>query len=213
MITGGARLYSGRTQYGKTTRALADMEAERRQTGYPSIVLDLARARTFRDKPHEPNVNAVLLRLFTKAGRTSGASWPIYWTPESDVARNLFWRKAREWGGVHILADEIRRVCSHVKVDDAFVLLSNEWAHGILGEVFLYYTAQRIMYVNEQLFPALVRHVVFNSAPGNEQKKLRALYGDKADVNQTRNVGEADVYEDGPPAKDASGPNPAPDKA
>ena len=187
---GGAQLFLGATRTGKTTRALHEQGQDCARLGIPGVILDLGRAATFRVYPHTPSVDAVLQKLYVE--RTHAGVW----TPESDDARRKFWAAVLRWGGVAVLVDEIANICSAYKVDDDFVLLSNQHAHGALGPTWLYFTAQRLTYVNPKLYPSFMRAYLFWPCVGRERVVIRDEFGaESLAAALTKRKGECHVID------------------
>lgn len=186
---GGALCYIGKSRCGKTTKAVDDMNRDSRKTGFPKVVLDLGAAQSFRHLPHAKDVNEVLTDLFVHRVDAK------IWTPREEE-RALFWTKLHQWGGVHVMADEVWNICSPTYVDEGFVTASNQYAHGVNGSIYFYYTAQRIIYINPKLYPAVQKWFIFKPAKGAEQDILRKLFGELPETGQARKRGECATYDE-----------------
>jgi hypothetical protein len=132
---------------------------------------------SFRHLEHSKNVDEFLTDLFIR--RVDAKPW----TPESKEARRKLWTIAHKWGGVHLLCDEIWNMCSADYVDPELVTLSNQYAHGPNGPVYLYFIGQRTMFINQNLFASIKKWKIFQSSDGAEQKTLRAMFGEKVNGN------------------------------
>jgi hypothetical protein len=196
--TGGATALIGKSRCGKTTKAVELANETSRATGYPKAVMDLGAAASFKHLPHAVNVDEVLTSLYVKREDAR------IWTPETPETRAKFFKAVHAWGAVILVLDEVWNICSSYYVDEDFVTLSNQYAHGHLGTVYLYYTAQRIIYINPKLYAAINKWLIYKSAKGAEQDTLYRLFGVDPKINQALGRGQyeefSDAFEDAPPA-------------
>jgi hypothetical protein len=86
-------------------------------------------------------------------------------------------------------------MCSADYVDPELVTLSNQYAHGPNGPVYLYFIGQRTMFINQNLFASIKKWKIFQSSDGAEQKTLRAMFGEKVNGNQFWPRGKFETFD------------------
>lgn len=122
----GVFFYVGKTQSGKTTRAIGDLKADGEATGWPRLVIDTVQARNWRGEPHAPNVAAVLDSLWGENKRD------VIWTPGNPDEFEAVMRALKEAGRVHVLVDECRWWANRNKISVDFSKAMRAWAHSDL---------------------------------------------------------------------------------
>lgn len=121
----GCYWYVGKTQSGKTKKALADLQADVLATGRPSLIIDPMPAWNFAELPHEPTVEAVLAKLY-------GEKTHAVFTPERDQDVERLMSSLRAVGKVHVLWDECSFHMSKWKIGKETTKAVRGWAHARL---------------------------------------------------------------------------------
>lgn len=122
----GCYWYVGKTQSGKTRKALEDLNADIQATGRPALILDPMPAWNFRGMEHEPNVEAVVRRLYEEKTHA------VY-TPESQEEVDALMRAIRAGKRVHVLWDECSFHMSFRAITPDVSRSLRGWAHSELG--------------------------------------------------------------------------------
>jgi len=167
---GGTVWYVGISRSGKTSLALADLWDDVRETGFPWIILDLARAENFGMWDHLPSRAALFRRVFSE-GRGG-----IY-TPEEGEDTDLTFAMLHAGGGVHVLIDEAYWICSVNRITVNLSRCLRDYAHagGGIGNTYRL-TTQHVGDIHRDAFAALTEWRVFRCIYDNHLDKLRT-YG------------------------------------
>jgi hypothetical protein len=135
-VSGGVYIYVGKTQSGKTTKALADLGEDMQRDLRPALVLDLGPAVNFRAMHHAKDRSEVLEVLF-------GERRTVVYTPHGEEDFDALMGDVHAAGDVHVLMDEVRWVASAHRISNALTQALRGWAHGEFGPVTYRCTSQR----------------------------------------------------------------------
>lgn len=122
----GVYFYVGKTQSGKTTRAIADLKADGEATGWPRVIIDTVRAKNWRGQPHAANLGAVLDSLW------GPKKADVIYTPSGEEDFAALMRALIEGMRVHVLVDECRWWANKNKIVLDFSKAMRAWAHSDL---------------------------------------------------------------------------------
>lgn len=175
-LTGGVFIYVGKTQSGKTTKALGDLRGDIAGNGYPALILDCGPAVNFAGTAHQDTVRAVLVQLY---GHGSHA---VYTPRGVDDADRLF-DAITDCGGVNILVDEVRWLVHNKYISTAFTKALRHWAHGREGPVTWRCTSQRPADLHRDFYACLTGELyAFRVDPGPDMDRLVAECAFDADT-------------------------------
>lgn len=184
----GVRIFSGDTQFGKTT--LAEVQAlEANNLGQPFLIVDRMPAKNWIGKAHAADVPDVLRRLYGKPAQN------VIYSPKSEAELNRLLMHAHD-AGVQgeprtILWDE----CS---IDQSPNYISNEasqalrgWAHS--GNLYLLVT-QRFHELHGVIYVCSPSIRVFHTEHDKSLDRVKAEL--RLDVEKIRQqkVGEFEIY-------------------
>lgn len=206
-MTGGVNIYVGKTQSGKTTRALAELRAGAQASGLPCLILDLGPSKNFREWRHEPNRSAVYDRVF-------GERTHAVYTPKSPEDFDAIMRAVREVGGLYVLLDEVRWVASSQRISMDLTLALRGWAHGVFGETEYHCTSQRPGDLHRDFYACLTGRLrAFKTDSYADLDRLKEYFGGDIETLRTLGIGECLTYYGGYDAQAVSAPPPAVDVA
>jgi len=173
---GGVFVYVGKTQSGKTTKALEDARADIREDGRPCLIVDLGPAINFRGTRHEPDRFAVLTKLY---GEHKHA---VYSPIDMDDFDGLI-DGVSSVGDCHVILDEVRWIANFNRISPALTKALRHWAHGKKGPVTYRCTSQRPGDLHRDFYACLTGELyAFRVDPGLDQDRLVKECGFDPDV-------------------------------
>lgn len=122
----GVYFYVGKTQSGKTTRAIADLKADGEVTGWPRLIIDTVEAKNWKGQPHAADLGTVIDCLWGPNKRD------VIWTPPDPDQFDRMMRALKASGHVHVLVDECRWWANKNRISADFSKAMRAWAHSDL---------------------------------------------------------------------------------
>lgn len=191
----GVRIYSGDTQYGKTT--LAERHAlEANDAGQPFLIIDRMPAKNWIGKPHVNDPKEVLRLLYGKVeGDLVKPPQNVLCSPRSEDDLNYLLAKVHEGGTLGqprtILWDE-------ASIDQSPNYISNEasqalrgWAHS--GNLYLLVT-QRFHELHGVIYVCSPSIRVFHTEHDKSLDRIKAELRLDVEKIRAQKVGEFEIY-------------------
>ncbi len=184
----GVRIFTGDTQYGKTTLALAHASAANDQ-GQPYLVIDRMPAKNFVDMPHATDRVDVLRRLYGKIPEN------VIYSPKDEADLNRILDRVHLAGTMGqprtILWDECSIDQSPNYISDQASIAIRGWAHS--GNLYLLVT-QRFHELHGTIYVTTPSIRVFHTEHEKSLARIREELRLDIEKIKTLPVGECAIY-------------------
>jgi len=192
----GIFLYTGDTQFGKTTKAEADLRAAAAATGNPFLIVDLVKAANWENQPHVPDLRAAICALWKNDPAEPRES--CIWTPADDIDEfNAMMRAIFEQRFVHVLVDEFYWVCNKRSISKPMTRAVRAWHH--LRASF-HLTTQRPNDLHDDIWACRPRLYSFHTEGPKDQETLRKERGWTKEQLEALPVGKYETNDPEDPA-------------